>query len=38
MEPFRIQRIDSPRPHERTWAVTPVTKRDPEKEREERRE
>lgn len=33
----RIERIDSPRPHERTWAVTPVRKRDPEREREERR-
>jgi hypothetical protein len=34
----RIERIESPQPHERTWAVTPVRKRDPEKEREERRE
>ena len=38
MEPFRIQRIESPRPHERTWEVLRVEKRDPEKEREERRE
>ena len=34
----RIQRIESPRPHERTWAVEPARKRDPERERDERRE
>ena len=33
----RIERIASPQPHERTWAVTPVRKRDPEAEREQRR-
>ena len=33
----RIERIESPQPHERTWAVTPVRKRDPEAEREQRR-
>jgi hypothetical protein len=33
----RIQRIESPQPHERTWAVTPVRKRDSEAEREQRR-
>ena len=33
----RIERIDSPRPHERTWAVTPARERDAEREREERR-
>jgi hypothetical protein len=33
----RIERIESPQPHERTWAVTPVRKRDPEAEREQQR-
>ena len=29
----RIQRIESPQPHERVWSVTPVRKRDEEAER-----
>ena len=33
----RIERIESPQPHERAWHVTPIRKRDPEKEREEQR-
>ena len=31
----RIERIESPRPHGRTWEVTPVRKRDPREEREQ---
>ena len=33
----RIERIDSPQPHERTWAVTPARERDAERRQEERR-
>ena len=34
----RIERIPSPQPHERTWAVTRTRERDPEQERREQRE
>ena len=33
----RIERIESPRPHERTWAVTPLRDRDEQREREQQR-
>jgi hypothetical protein len=33
----RIERIDSPRPHERTWAVTPLRDREQQREREQQR-
>lgn len=33
----RIERIASPQPHERTWAVTPARERDHEREQQERR-
>jgi hypothetical protein len=34
----RIERIESPRPHERTWAVTPLRDRkQQEREREQQR-
>ncbi len=33
----RIERIGSPAPHERTWAVTPLRERDADREREQRR-
>ena len=33
----RIERIQSPQPHERTWAVTRVRERDPEPEQQEQR-
>ena len=33
----RIERIESPRPHERTWAVTPARDRDAERDREQQR-
>ena len=33
----RIERIDSPQPHERTWAVTPARERDAERQQQERR-
>jgi hypothetical protein len=33
----RIERIDSPQPHERTWAVTRARERDAEREQREQR-
>lgn len=33
----RIERIASPQPHERTWAVTPARERDAEREQQEQR-
>lgn len=33
----RIERIESPRPHERTWEVTPLRDREERREREQKR-
>ena len=33
----RIERIDSPPPHERTWAVTPLRDRDREQREQQQR-
>ena len=33
----RIERIESPQPHARTWAATPARDRDAQRERQEQR-